>query len=69
MQLSWFVRLHDTVMLWKHALVERVRASRTWRVGRVIKARVKHLAHMARTRLKPIAEPYLVRIRILLRRG
>ncbi len=69
MQLRWFVQLHDTVMPWKDALVERVRASRTWRVGRVIKSRVKHRAHEAWARLKPLAEPYLVRLRTLLRRG
>ena len=69
MQLTWFARLYDVIMPWKHALVERVRASRTWRVGRVIKSRVKHRAHEAWARLKPLAEPYIQRLRSLLRRG
>ena len=67
MQLGWFVRLHDTVMPWKHALVERVRASRTWRVGRVIKFHLKHRAHEAWTRLQPLAASYVERVRALLR--
>lgn len=68
MQLEWFAKLHDTVIPWKRALIERVRASRTWRVGRVIKSRVKHRAHEIWVRLKPLAEPYVQRVRGLLRR-
>ena len=80
MQLDWFARLHDTFMPWKHALVERIRASRTWRVGRVVKFRGKHAMHAAWARLRPLvepflqraralAEPYVERVRGLLRRG
>ena len=69
MQLGWFARSYDTIMPWKHELVERIRASRTWRIGRVIKFRGKHAAHAAWQRLRPLAEPTLERVRGLLRRG
>ena len=69
MQLSWFARLHDTVMPWKHALVERIRVSRTWRIGRVVKFRGKHITHAVWHRVRPLAEPYLERVRGLLKRG
>ena len=67
MQLGWFVKLHDTVMPWKHAIVERIRTSRTWRIGRVIKTRAKHVIHRAWLQYKPLAEPYVARVREMLR--
>ena len=33
MQIGWFAWAYDTVMPWKEALVEHVRASRVWRVS------------------------------------
>ena len=69
MQLGWFATLHDTVMPWKHALVERIRASRAWRIGRVIKFRGKHVLHPAWQRMRTLAKPYLERVRGLIRRG
>ncbi|MBX9588584.1 MAG: hypothetical protein K2X43_04715 [Hyphomonadaceae bacterium] len=41
MQIGWFAWAYDTIMPWKEALVERVRASWVWRAGRVWKERVK----------------------------
>ncbi len=41
MQIGWFAWAYDTIMPWKEALVERVRASWVWRVGRVWKERTK----------------------------
>ena len=41
MQIGWFAWGYDTLMPWKEALVERVRASTVWRMGRVIKERVR----------------------------
>jgi hypothetical protein len=38
MQIGWFSWAYDTIMPWKDALVERVRASTVWRVGRIVKA-------------------------------
>ena len=35
MQIAWFAWAYDTVMPWKEALTEHVRASWPWRVGRV----------------------------------
>ncbi len=67
MQLGWFVKLHDTIMPWKHAVVERVRASRTWRIGRVVKSRAKHAIHRVWLQYKPLAEPYVARVRQMLR--
>ncbi len=44
MQIGWFAWAYDTVMPWKEALVERVRASWVWRVSRVWKERAKRVA-------------------------
>ena len=44
MQIGWFAWAYDTIMPWKEALVERVRASWVWRVSRVWKERVKRAA-------------------------
>ena len=41
MQIGWFAWGYDTVMPWKEALVERVRASLVWRVGRLWKEQAK----------------------------
>jgi hypothetical protein len=41
MQIGWFAWGYDTVMPWKDALVERVRASLVWRVGRLWKEQAK----------------------------
>ena len=50
MQIGWFAWAYDTVMPWKEALVERVRASWVWRVGRFWKERTKRaVAVQART--------------------
>lgn len=46
MQIGWFASVHDTVMPWKEALFERIRATWAWRYARVLKARTK--AAMAR---------------------
>lgn len=39
MQLAWFARGYRRWMAWKTALIERVRASWAWRVGRLLKRR------------------------------
>lgn len=44
MQIGWFAWTYDTVMPWKEALVERVRASRVWRVSRFWKERAERIA-------------------------
>ena len=41
MQIGWFAWGFDIVMPWKEALVERVRGSTVWRMGRVIKERAR----------------------------
>jgi len=41
MQIGWFAWGYDTLMPWKEALVERVRASTVWRLGRLIKERTR----------------------------
>jgi len=41
MQIGWFAWAYDTIMPWKEALVERVRASWVWRVSRLWKERAK----------------------------
>ena len=42
MQLAWFARWYGRWTVWKSAIVERVRLSWAWRVGRVIKRRIGH---------------------------
>ncbi len=44
MQIGWFAWVYDTIMPWKEALVERVRASWVWRVSRFWKERAKRAA-------------------------
>jgi hypothetical protein len=44
MQIGWFAWAYDTIMPWKEALVERVRASWVWRVSRLWKERAKRAA-------------------------
>jgi hypothetical protein len=41
MQIRWFAWGYDTIMPWKDALAERVRASLVWRVGRLWKEQAK----------------------------
>ena len=59
MQLGWFRRAYDVVMPWKHAVTEAVRASRVWRLGRVLKAYVKRRA----AHLWQAARPIVLRLR------
>jgi hypothetical protein len=75
MQIGWFAWAYDTVMPWKEALVERVRASWVWRVGRFWKERAKRaVAVQARTwrpawlRLKVMAIGVSRRLSVQLRR-
>ena len=53
MQIGWFKRIHDVVMPWKAALLDWVRASWTWRYGRIVKARAKKFAATAVARWRP----------------
>jgi hypothetical protein len=53
MQIGWFAWAYDTVMPWKEALVERVRASWVWRAGRVWKERAKRIATAYWRRWRP----------------
>ena len=41
MQLAWFARLYTRWTVWKEALLAQVRASWPWRLGRVLKHRMK----------------------------
>jgi len=41
MQIGWFAWSYETLMPWKEALVERVRASTVWRLGRLFKERTR----------------------------
>ena len=53
MQIGWFAWGYDTVMPWKDALTARVRASWAWRVGRVVKERVKRAIAAEARRWRP----------------
>ncbi len=69
MQIGWFAKIYDTVMPWKDALFERIRASWAWRYGRMIKTRVRQEAKRAWLRAKPWVEEQALRVRIALRRA
>lgn len=43
MQIGWFAWTYDTIMPWKEALVEHVRATWVWRVARVWKERARRM--------------------------
>jgi hypothetical protein len=53
MQIGWFAWAHDTIMPWKEALTERVRASRPWRIASVWKERLRRLLQSEWRRLSP----------------
>lgn len=50
MQLAWFARLFIRWMSWKEALLAQVRASWPWRLGRVMKQRMKRRWQRLRAR-------------------
>lgn len=50
MQIGWFAWGYETLMPWKEALVDRVRASTVWRLGRLFKERARR-ALLAQWRL------------------
>jgi hypothetical protein len=53
MRIAWFARAYDTLMPWKTALEDYVRASWAWRWGRLVKARAKNAAARAWRRWGP----------------
>lgn len=50
MQLAWFARLFTRWVSWKEALLTQVRASWPWRLGRVMKQRMKRRWQRLRAR-------------------
>jgi hypothetical protein len=79
MQIGWFAWSYGVLMPWKDALTERVRASWTWRVGRVWKERARRVMGAelrrwrpalldARNAMRSVAEAVRVRARRLLHR-
>jgi len=53
MQIGWFAWGYDTIMPWKEALTENVRASWPWRIGRLWKERLRRLAAAHWRRMAP----------------
>ncbi|MGD9783939.1 MAG: hypothetical protein AB7E80_05145 [Hyphomicrobiaceae bacterium] len=53
MRIGWFRRLYDVFIPWKDALFARIRASWTWRYGRMVKSRLKQMGRRAWTALAP----------------
>jgi hypothetical protein len=53
MRIGWFAWGYNRFMPWKEALEAYVRSSYVWRVGRVVKARVKRAAAAQWQRLRP----------------
>src|SRR5262245_740919 len=53
MQIEWFAWAYERFMPWKEALVEYVRSSYVWRVGRVWKERARRMARAQWRRWRP----------------
>ena len=68
MRLAWFAWTYETVMPWKAALVARVRASWAWRFGRIVKERIKRQAREGWNALRPAIEPWVARLRAMIKR-
>jgi len=68
MQLTWFARLYGIFMPWKEEMLARLRASRPWRIGRVVKSRIKKAVRAAWLGWRPGVAPLLMRLRSLLGR-
>ncbi len=51
LQLAWFAYWHARWISWKETLLAQVRASWAWRLGRVMKARVRRALQRIRARL------------------
>lgn len=45
MQLNWFVRAYLRWIGWKEALLRQVRAALPWRLGRLLKRRLRRRSH------------------------
>ncbi|WP_251970505.1 hypothetical protein [Sphaerotilus microaerophilus] len=43
MQMAWFARLHGRWMTWKASLLAQARATRAWRLARVLRRRLRRL--------------------------
>jgi hypothetical protein len=54
MEIGWFAAAYNTFVPWKDALFETIRASRTWRYGRMLKTRVRLEVVQAWTRWRPM---------------
>ncbi len=53
MQIGWFARAYNKFVPWKDALFARIRASYSWRYGRMLKTTVAHEIKQALARWKP----------------
>ena len=53
LQLGWFARAYKRWSAWKNALLAQVRASWPWRLGRVLKHRLKQRWQRLREKLYP----------------
>lgn len=68
MQIGWFARAYGWFVPWKEALFARVRASFTWRYGRMLKSRTKQVLRRLHARWQPQIEPLYdeLRVRVIL---
>ena len=63
MEIEWFAAAYNIFQPWKEALFARIRASRTWRYGRMIKTRVRLEAAQAWARWRPKLLPVAASLR------
>jgi hypothetical protein len=68
MRLGWFRWLYETIMPWKTALLDGLRASWAWRYGRIVKHRVRNAIRTWWQRLRPTLMPAIAMLRATLAR-
>jgi hypothetical protein len=68
MQLVWFARVYGIFIPWKDALVARVKGTPVWQAAATATARAKQTVKLAWSRVKPLAQTALERLRGILRR-
>lgn len=63
MRIGWFAWAYGRFIPWKEALFAQIRASRTWRYGRLIKTAVRHEVRQTWQRWKPTVKAQIATVR------
>lgn len=68
MRIGWFASAYGRFIPWKEALFAQIRASWTWRYGRMIKTAIRHEARQTWQRWKPTVKAQTDKLRSAARR-